>query len=80
VLFKCTWPGCGREYSTCPTVEKHVRLDHLGYINVFVMLQVNVTAYKNGQLLLSVNYSCCINIVEVYDDFHAICSVLHYHT
>lgn len=29
-VFQCTWPGCNKIYNTCPGIEKHVRLEHLG--------------------------------------------------
>ncbi|XP_064597181.1 zinc finger protein 704-like [Liolophura sinensis] len=28
-MFKCTFPKCGKIFSTCPAVEKHVRGNHL---------------------------------------------------
>ena len=61
VLFKCTWPGCGREYSTCPAVEKHVRLDHLGYV-VHIKLLSQYTEIASCHSLC-VNYKRNINTV-----------------
>lgn len=29
-VFQCTWPGCGKTSSACSTMEKHVRIAHLG--------------------------------------------------
>lgn len=28
--YQCTFPGCGQVTDTCPSIEKHVRLAHLG--------------------------------------------------
>lgn len=30
VLYKCMWKECGAKFPTCETVEKHVRVVHLG--------------------------------------------------
>lgn len=30
IVFKCTWPGCARQYDLCSDIERHVRSVHLG--------------------------------------------------
>jgi len=57
--FKCTWPGCGREYSTCPAVESHVRLDHLGSVpflhHLSVLLQCMYCGRSHIEVCITLN-------------------------
>ena len=37
-VYQCTWPGCSKLYNTNSGIEKHVRIDHLGWVKFLLVL------------------------------------------